>query len=149
MVSVRTDCWAGLLPLLRRPSPRWRWVLSRAGGYDCFPRIPTCLSVPWFFPNAGLKQRLCLLKTLTRPTRLFTFLPCLSCLWVVVVYASCTFFSLVVDSAGKEVARKTHLLFSFIASEVSCSDYLLFVRLLGGYFCFLFFFDDNHHCLFL
>src|SRR4029434_1142263 len=103
-----------------------------------FPQDPDLSERSLGIATLGLKQRLYLLKTLTRPTRLFTFLPSLSCLWVVVCLCFLHFFSLVVDSAGKEVARKTHLLFSFIASEVSCSDYLLFVRLLGGSFCFLF-----------
>ena len=137
----------GTSPFIKTAFPKMAARVIKNRRIRLFPEDPDLSERSLVFPNTGLKQRLCLLKTLTRPTRMFTFLPCLSCLWVVVVYASCTFFSLVVDSAGKEVARKTHLLFSFIASEVSCSDYLLFVRLLGGSFCFLFCFDDNHHCI--
>ena len=107
----------------------------------------------WWFPQdldlferslatLGLKQRLYILKTLTRPTRLFAC-PSLSCSLVVVCLCFLHFSSLEVDSAGKEFARKTHLLFSLFASEVSCSDYLFIVRLLGGYFSFLFSFDGN------
>ena len=97
-----------------------------------FPQDPDLFECSLAVATIGLNTETLPLKTLTRPTRFFV---CpLSCSLVVVCLCFLHFSSLVVDSAGKEVAQKTHLLFSLFASEVSCSDYLFIVRLLGGYF---------------
>ena len=91
-----------------------------------FPQGPDLSERSLVFPTLGLKQRLYLFEDPYASDALVRF--CLLLVvhgWLFVCFCFLHFSSLVVDSAGKEVARKTHLLFSFIASEVSCSDYLI------------------------